>query len=40
MYRGYRFPAEIILYAVWLNYRFNFSHCDVDWKGQQLRRED
>jgi hypothetical protein len=22
-YRGYRYPAEIISYAVWLYYRFN-----------------
>jgi putative transposase len=28
--RGYRFPAEIISYAVWLSYRFALSHRDVE----------
>jgi transposase-like protein len=27
--RGYRFPAEIISYAVWLHYRFALSHRDI-----------
>jgi putative transposase len=30
LYRGYRFPAEIISYAVWLYYRFHLSHRDVE----------
>ena len=29
-YRGYRFPAEIISYAVWLYYRFSLSFRDVE----------
>ena len=29
-YRGYRFPPEIISYAVWLYYRFNLSHRDIE----------
>ena len=29
LYRGYRFPAEIISYAVWLYFRFAVSHRDV-----------
>ncbi|MBT3832647.1 MAG: IS6 family transposase, partial [Gammaproteobacteria bacterium] len=27
-YKRYRFPAEIIQYAVWLYFRFNLSHRD------------
>jgi putative transposase len=30
LYRGYRFPAEIISYAVWLYFRFHLSHRDVE----------
>ncbi len=30
LYRGYRFPAEIISHAVWLYYRFALSHRDVE----------
>ena len=30
MYKRYRFPAEIIQYAVWLYHRFNLSHRDVE----------
>ena len=30
LYRGYRFPAEIISHAVWLYYRFHLSHRDVE----------
>ena len=30
LYRGYRFPAEIIGHAVWLYYRFALSHRDVE----------
>ena len=30
MYKRYRFPAEIIRYAVWVYYRFNLSHRDVE----------
>src|SRR5882762_5642594 len=29
-YRGYRFPPEIITYAVWLYHRFSLSHRDVE----------
>ena len=29
-YKRYRFPAEIIQYAVWLYYRFNLSHRDTE----------
>jgi putative transposase len=29
-YKRYRFPPEIIQYAVWLYYRFNLSHRDVE----------
>jgi putative transposase len=30
LYRGYRFPAEIISHAVWLYFRFALSHRDVE----------
>ncbi len=30
LYKRYRFPPEIIQYAVWLYYRFNLSHRDVE----------
>ena len=30
MYKRYRFPAEIIQYAVWLDFRFNLSHRDIE----------
>jgi putative transposase len=30
LYRGYRFPREIISHAVWLYYRFHLSHRDVE----------
>ena len=30
LYRGYRFPAEIISHAVWLYYRFHLSHRDIE----------
>jgi len=29
-YKRYRFPSEIIQYAVWLYHRFNLSHRDVE----------
>ena len=29
-YRRHRFPAEIIQYSVWLYYRFNLSHRDIE----------
>ena len=29
-YHGYRFPPEIISYAVWLYHCFCLSFCDVD----------
>ena len=30
MYRGYRFPPEIISHAVWLYHRFSLSFRDVE----------
>jgi len=30
IYKGYRFPADIISYAVWVYYRFNLSYRDVE----------
>ena len=30
LYKRHRFPAEIIQYAVWLYYRFNMSHRDIE----------
>jgi len=30
MYKRYRFPPEIIQYAVWLYFRFNLSHQDIE----------
>jgi putative transposase len=30
LYKRYRFPSEIIQYAVWLYHRFNLSHRDVE----------
>src|ERR687883_290507 len=30
LYRRHRFPAEIIGHAVWLYFRFNLSHRDVE----------
>ena len=30
MYKQYRFPAEIIQYAVWLYHRFNLSYRDIE----------
>jgi transposase-like protein len=29
-YKRYRFPPEFISYAVWLYYRFNLSHGDIE----------
>jgi putative transposase len=29
-YKGHRFPREIIQHAVWLYYRFNLSHRDIE----------
>ena len=29
-YKRHRFPPDIILYAVWLYYRFNLSHRDIE----------
>jgi hypothetical protein len=29
-YKRYRFPPDVISYAVWLYYRFNLSHRDVE----------
>jgi putative transposase len=30
IYKRHRFPPEIIDYAVWLHYRFNLSHGDIE----------
>jgi len=30
IYKRHRFPPEIISYAVWLYYRFNLSHRDIE----------
>jgi transposase-like protein len=30
IYKRYRFPYAIIQYAVWLYYRFNLSHRDIE----------
>jgi putative transposase len=30
IYKGYRFPSDIIGYAVWVYYRFNLSYRDVE----------
>lgn len=30
IYKRHRFPAEMIQYAVWLYYRFNLSHRDIE----------
>ena len=30
IYKRYRFPPEIISYAVWLYHRFNLSHRDIE----------
>jgi putative transposase len=30
LYRGFRFPAEIISHAVWLYFRFHLSHRDIE----------
>ena len=30
LYKGYRFPPEIIQYAVWLYHRFNLSYRDIE----------
>jgi len=30
LYKRYRFPSEIIQYAVWLYHRFNMSHRDIE----------
>ena len=29
-YKRHRFPRDIISYAVWLYYRFNLSHRDIE----------
>ena len=29
-YKRHRFPPDIISYAVWLYYRFNLSHWDIE----------
>lgn len=30
LYKCYRFPPDIIQYAVWLYYRFNLSYRDIE----------
>ncbi len=30
IYKRYRFPSDFIQYAVWLYYRFNLSHRDIE----------
>ena len=30
LYKRHRFPSDIIQYAVWLYYRFNMSHLDIE----------
>jgi putative transposase len=30
MYKRYRFPSEIIQYTVWLYFRLNLSHHDIE----------
>ncbi len=30
LYKRHRFPAEIIQYAVWLYFKFNLSHRDIE----------
>jgi len=30
IYKRYRFPSEIIQYAVWLYHRLNLSHRDIE----------
>jgi len=30
IYKRHRFPSDIISYAVWLYYRFNLSHRDIE----------
>jgi len=40
-YKRHRFPPDVISYAVWLYYRFNLSHRDIDdllteWASQAL----
>ena len=30
IYKRHRFPVEIISYAVWLYYRFNLNHRDIE----------
>jgi putative transposase len=30
LYKGYRFPPEIIAHAAWLYFRFSLNFCDVE----------
>ena len=43
-YKRHRFPPDIISYAVWLYYRFNLSHRDIEdllaERGITVSRED
>ncbi len=36
-YKRHRFPPDIISYAVWLYYRFNLSHRDIEALPSGLR---
>jgi putative transposase len=42
-YKRHRFPPDIIQYAVWLYYRFNISHRDIEdllaQRGIEVSRE-
>ena len=29
-YKRHRFPSDVISYAVWLYYKFNLSHRDIE----------
>ena len=43
LYKRHRFPPDVIQYAVWLYYRFNLSHRDIEdllaQRGIEVRRE-
>ena len=43
LYKRHRFPTDVIQYAVWLYYRFNLSHRDIEdllaQRGIEVSRE-
>ena len=43
LYRGHRFPADVINQVVWLYFRFSVSYREVEemmaWRGIQLSYE-